>query len=139
MLQRPWIKIVAHAIYTYLFFSYTKTLLFKVSEYPFKQNKNTLKNIKALLYTHFYNISLNVLRPTLFNICNLPFWHFPNIRKIRVKVGPKTNYFSYFMSSCTDRIVEFNNFFHWYLANQETNKTVPAIFFFPNIFWIIYF
>ena len=34
---------------------------FKVSEYPFKQNKNTLKNIKVLLYTHFYNISLNVL------------------------------------------------------------------------------
>ena len=86
-------------------------VLFKVSEYPLKQNKNIFKNIKVLLYTHFYNISLNVLRPTLFNICNLPFSHFPNIRKIRVKVGPKTNYFSYFMSSCTNRIVEFNNFF----------------------------
>ena len=84
---------------------------FKVSEYPFKQNKNTLKNIKVPLYTYFYNISLNVLRPTFFNICNLPFSHFPNIRKIRVKVGPKTNYFSYFMSSCTDKIVLFNNFF----------------------------
>ena len=84
---------------------------FKVSEYPFKQNKNTLKNIKVPLYTYFYNISLNVLRPTFFNICNLPFSHFPNIRKIRVKVGPKTNCFSYFMSSCTDRIVVFNNFF----------------------------
>ena len=65
----------------------------------------------VLLYTYFYNISLNVLRPTFFNICNLPFSHFPNIRKIRVKVGPKTNCFSYFMSSCTDRIVVFNNFF----------------------------
>ena len=83
---------------------------FKVSEYPFKQNKNTLKNIKVLLYTHFYNIS-NVLRPTFFNICNSTLSHFPNIKKIRVKVGPKTNYFSYFMSSCTDRIVVFNNFF----------------------------
>ena len=111
----------------------------KVSEYPFKQNKNALKNIKVLLYTHFYNISLNILRPTFFNITNLPFSHFPNIKKIRVKVGPKTNYFSYFMSSCTDRIAVFNIFFHWYLANQETNKTVPAIFFFSNIFWIIYF
>ena len=90
-----------------------------------------------LLYTHFYNISLNVLRPNFFNICNLPISHFPNIRKIRVKVGPKTNYFSYFMSSCTDRIVVFNNFFHLYLANQESNKT--AIFFVSNIFWIIYF
>ena len=35
----------------------------------------------------------------------------PNIRKIRVRVGPKTNYFSYFMSFCTDRIVVFNNCF----------------------------
>ena len=33
------------------------------------------------------------------------------MRKIRVKIGPKTNYFSYFMSSCTNRIVVFNNFF----------------------------
>ena len=110
----------------------------KVSEYPFKQNKNTLKNIKVLLYTHFYNISFNILRPTFFNITNLPFSHFPNIKKIRVKVGPKTNYFSYIMSSCNDRVAVFNNFFHWYLANQETNKTVPAIFLFSNIFWIIY-
>ena len=55
---------------------FLKTL--KVSEYPFKQNKNTLKNIKVLLYTHFYNTFLNLLRPTFFNICN-PFSHFPNI------------------------------------------------------------
>ena len=87
----------------------------KVSEYPFKQNKNTLKNIKVLLYTHFYNISLNVLRPTLFNICNLPFSHFPNIRKIRVKVGPKTNYFSY-------RIVEFNNFFSLIFSQPRSKQ-----------------
>ena len=84
---------------------------FKVSEYPFKENKNTLKIIQVLLYTHFYNISLNVLRPNILNICNLPISHFPNIRKIRVKVGPKTYYFSCFMSSCTDRIVVSNNFF----------------------------
>ena len=62
----------------------------------------------VLLYTYFYNISLNALRPTFFNIYNL---HSPNIGKIRVKVGPKTNYFSYFMSSCTNRIEVFNNFF----------------------------
>ena len=83
----------------------------KVSEYPFKKNKNTLKNIQVLLYTHFYNISLNVLRPNFLNIRNLPISHFLNIRKIRVKVGSKSNYFSYFMSSCTDRIVVFYNFF----------------------------
>ena len=58
----------------------------KVSEYPFKENKNTLKMIQVLLYTHFYNISLNVLRPNFLNVCNLPTSHFPNIKKIRVKV-----------------------------------------------------
>ena len=41
----------------------------KVSEYPFKQNKNILKNMTVLLYTNFYDVSLNVLRQTFFNIC----------------------------------------------------------------------
>ena len=91
---------------------------FKVSEYPFKQNKNMLKNITVLLYTYFYNISLNVLRPTFFSICNLPFLHSPNIGKIRVKVGPKTNYFSHILSSCTNRLQFSIIFFHWYVANQ---------------------
>ena len=45
----------------------------KVSVYSFKQNKNMLKNVPVLLYTYFYNFSLNVLRPTIFNIYNLPF------------------------------------------------------------------
>ena len=52
-----------------------------------------LKNIKALLHTKFY-ISFNVLRPTFFNIYKLPFLCSPSIRKIRVKVGQKNNYFS---------------------------------------------
>ena len=93
----------------------------KVSEYPFKENKNTLKNIQVLLYTHFYNISLNVLRPNFLNICNLSISHFPNIRKISVKAGPKTNYFSYFMSSCTDSIVVSNKFFSL-IFSQPRNK-----------------
>ena len=86
-------------------------LLIKVSGYPFKQNRSMLKNMTVLLYTYSFNISLNVQRPTFFGICNLPFLRSPNIGKIRVKVGPKTNYFSYFMSSCTNRIVVFNIFF----------------------------
>ena len=94
---------------------------FKVSEYSFKQNKNTSKNIKVLLYTHLYNIYSIVLRPNFFNICNLPFSYFPNIRKIRVKIGPKTNYFSYFMSSCSDRIAVLNNFFSL-VFSQPRNK-----------------
>ena len=108
---------------------------FKVSEYPFTQNKNMLKNMTVLFYTNFYKIPLNVLRPTFFNIYNLPVLRSPNIGKIRFKVGPKTDYFSYILSSCTNRIAVFNDFFsHWYVANQVTNKTVPAILFFPNIF-----
>ena len=75
----------------------------------------------VLLYTYFYNISLNVLRPTFFNIYNLPFLPSPNIGKIRIKVMPKTNYFSYFMSSCTNRIEVFNNFFSL-ICSQPRDK-----------------
>ena len=82
-----------------------KIINMKVSENPFKENKNILKNIKVLLYTHFYNISLNALRSNFFKICNLPFAHFPKIKQIRVKVGPKTDCFSYFMSSCTEKLI----------------------------------
>ena len=85
---------------------------FKVSEYPFKQNKNMFKYMIVLLSTYFHNISLNVLRSTFFSIYNLPFLRSPNIGEIRVKVGPKTNYFFYIQSSCTNRIAVFNNFFH---------------------------
>ena len=84
---------------------------FKVSEYPFKQNKNMLKNMTMQLYTNFYNISLNLLRPTFFNIYNLPFLLSPNIVRIMVKGWPKTDNFSYILSSCTNRITVFNNFF----------------------------
>ena len=90
-----------------------------------------------LLYTHFYNISLNVLRSTFFNICNLPFAHFLNIRKIRVKVGPKINYFSYFMSSCTDRIVVFNNSFSL-IFSQPRDKQNSGDDFFFFFFWNIF-
>ena len=44
----------------------------KVSQYPFKQNKNILKSkIRLPLYTYFYNISFKVLRPTFASIYNL--------------------------------------------------------------------
>ena len=46
--------------------------------------------MKALLYTYFCNISLNVLRPTFLTISNLPFSPSRSIGKISVKVGPKT-------------------------------------------------
>ena len=106
----------------------------KVSEYPSKENKNTLKIMQVLLYTHFYNISLNVLRPNFLNICNLPISHFPNIRKIRVKVVPKTNYFSYFMSSCTNRIAVFSNFV-LLIYSQPRDKQSCLEFFSFEIFF----
>ena len=105
-------------------------LLIKFSEYPFKQNRSMLKNMTVLLYTYFSNISLNVLRPTFFNICSLPFLRSPNIGKIRVKVEPKTYYFSYFMSSCTNRIAAFSNFFSL-VYSQRRDKQNCASDFFP--------
>ena len=100
---------------------------FKVSEYPFKQNKNMFKNMIVLLSIYFHNISLNVLRSIFFSIYNLPFLRPPNIGEIRVKVGPKTNYFFYIQSSCTNRIAVFNNFsiIHWYVANKRDTKPCP--------------
>ena len=94
-----------------IFLSKPNDTLLKVSEYPFNQNKNMSENMKVLLYIYFYNIFLNVLRPTFFNIYNLPFLRFPNISKTRVKVGPKTSYFSYILSSCTNKFAVFNNIF----------------------------
>ena len=67
--------------------------------------------MKVLLHICFYNVSLNVLRPIFFNIYNLPFSRSLNIGEIWVNVGPKTNYFSYFMSFCTNRITVFYIFF----------------------------
>ena len=108
-------------IYKLEYFFIFSNISFKVSEYPFKQNKNMLKNMTMLLYANFYNIFLNVLRPTFFNIQNLPFLRSPNIGKIRVKVGRKTEYFSYILSSCTNRITVFNNYF-LLICSQPINK-----------------
>ena len=103
------------------------------------REKNVLK-IMTVLYTYFYNISLNLRRPTFFNICNLPFLRSHNIGKIRVKVGIKTNYFFLIYELLHQQNLKFSIIFcHWYVANEETNKAVPMIFFFSSIFWIIYF
>ena len=93
----------------------------KVSEYPFKQNKNMLKTMTVVLHRNFYNISLIVLRPTFFIIYNLTFLRSPNIGKIRVKVEPKTDYFSYILSSCTNRIEVFKDFFSL-ICSQPRDK-----------------
>ena len=107
---------------------------FKVSEYPFKQNKNMLKNMTMLLYTNFYNISLNVLRPTIFDIYNLPFLRSPNIVKIRVKVGPKTDYFSYILSPCTNRIAVLNIFFALIYSQPRDKQNRGRVFLLSKYF-----
>ena len=112
-------------------------------EYSFKQNKNMLKNMTLLSYTYFDNISLNELRLTSFNIYNLPFLRSPNIGKIRVKVGPKTNYFSYFMSSCTNRIAVFNNFFSLICSQprdkqNRARKFLLSKYFLNNLFLTVF-
>ena len=76
-----------------------------------------LLHIKNCYFIHFsclflksskaFNVSLNLLRQTFFNIYNLTFLRSQNIGKIKVEVGLKTNYFFYFMSSCTNRIAVF--------------------------------
>ena len=104
-----------------MIFKLRKTDFIKVSEYTFKENENMLKNMTVLLYSYFYNISLSVLRPNFFNIYNLPFLRSPNIGKIGVKVGPKTDYFSYILSSCTNRIAVFNDFFSL-ICSQPRDK-----------------
>ena len=80
-----------------------------------------LKNMTVLLYTYFYNISLNALRPTFFNICNLPFYALQILVKLGSKLGQKRTIFSYFMSSCTNRIEVFINFFSL-ICSQPRDK-----------------
>ena len=89
-----------------------------------------VKNMSVLLYTYLFNISLNVPRPIFFNMCNLSFFYSPNIGKIRVKVRPKTNYCSYFTSSCTNRIAVFSNFFSL-INSQPRDKQNRDRDFFP--------
>lgn len=113
---------------------------FKVSAYPFKQYKKMLKNMKALLYTYFYNILLNVLNQP-FAIYRIYLYHF--LGKIRVKIGPNTNYFSYFLSSWTNRIAICNNLFA-FICRQSKDKQNLArdflllIYFFENLLLFVF-
>ena len=86
-----------------------------------------------LLYANF-DISLNVLRPAFFNIYNLPFLCSPNIGKIRVKVGPKTDYSSYVLSSCTDRIAVFNHSFSLICSQPREKQNNPRDFLLSKYF-----
>ena len=75
--------------------------------------------------------SLNILntKPTILNICNLPFLRPPDIGKIRVKFCPKPSYFYYFQGFCTNRIAVFNSFLSL-ISSQPRDKLNRARFFF---------
>ena len=77
----------------------------------------------VLLHKYFYNVSLNVLRPTFFNIYNIIylFYALQILVKLGSKLGEKLTTFSYFMSSCTNRIEVFNDFFSL-ICSQPRDK-----------------
>ena len=85
--------------------------------------------------SYFYNISLNVVRPAFVNIYNLPFLRFPNIGKIGVKVGPKTSYFSSFMSSCTNTVAVFVNLFSMICSQPRDKQNRARDFLLFKYFW----
>ena len=96
-----------------------------------------LKNMKVLLYTYFYNVSLNVLRQP-FSIYIIYLFHALQILgKLGSTLGQKLTTFPTLWAPAPTELQFSIIFFHRYVANQETNRTVHVIFFFPNIFWII--
>ena len=102
------------------------------SEVPFQ-------NMAVLSYTYFYNISLCIQDQPFPSYVIYLFYALQISVKLRSKLGQKINYFPAFWAPAPTELQFSIIFFLWYVANQETNKTVPTIFFFSNIFWIIYF
>ena len=95
----------------------------KVSGYLLKQNKIYVKKTwQSYLYI-FLQYLLKCSKNNLFNIYNLSFLRSANIGKVRVKVAPKTNYFSYILSSFTNRIAVFNNFFSLTYSQPRGKQT----------------
>ena len=81
-----------------------------------------LKNMKILLYTYFYDISLNAIKPNFFNAYNLTFSCSPNLGKSKSKLAQKLAIFFYFMSSCINRIAVFNNLFALIFSQQRDKQ-----------------
>ena len=91
--------------------NYRPELNYKVSEYPFKQNETVMRCFRALLLPYFQYFQYFCIFSNNFNKYFVPFSCSPNIGKMRVKIGQKTNQFFYFTSSCTNRFVVFYSFF----------------------------
>ena len=96
-----------------------------------------VKNKTVLLYTYFY-IFFHVLRPTYINIYIIyPFYALEISVKMGVKLNQKLATLPPSWARAPTELPFSKILFHWYLANQDTNKTVLAISFFSNILWII--
>ena len=65
-------KTVSNSVYEVILITLSRLriIIIMVTQYPFKQSENILKNITVLLYTNFYDISLNTLRRTFVSIYN---------------------------------------------------------------------
>ena len=92
-----------------------------------------------LLYTYFYNISLNALKTNIYQYVIYLFRTFQLSEELGPKLGQRLTTFHTLWARAPTELQRSIIFFHWHAANQETNKTMPAIFFFSNISRIIYF
>ena len=93
----------------------------KVSEYPFKENKNTLKNKQVLLYTHFYNISWMYWDQT-FKIYVIYLFHTSQISgKLESKLGQKLTTFPTLWAPAPTELQFSNNFFS-FIYSQPGDK-----------------
>ena len=95
--------------------------------------------ITTLLLPYFQYNSLNIQRLTFLNIYFVPFSHSPNIGKMRVKIVRKRTIFSTIRAPTPTNLWFSIVFSHWNACYQDPNKTVHALLFFSNIFWIICF
>ena len=75
---------------------------------------------------------MNIIYPN--NNINKYKYIYPNVSKIRVTVGPKTNYFSYILISCSNRIPVFNNFFSLICSQSRDKENRVRDFFLSKYF-----
>ena len=101
----------------------------KVSEYPLKRYRSMLKKTWLCYYIHILSLSLNVLRPTFLIYVICLFYALQISAKLGSKLGQKLTTFPTLWAPAPTELHFSIFFFHWYVAYQETNKTVPAIFF----------
>ena len=87
----------------------------------------------VLLYTYFYNISLNVLRLTFFNIYNLPFYALKISLKFRSKLGQKPITFPIFWAPAPTEL-QFSIFFSLICSKPRDRQNLVRDFLLSKYF-----